>query len=1002
MRKYCFLLISLFFMQLIAPLPAGSVDPIRVGVTQNTPLTFSEDNGKIKGFFIDILEYIANKEGWDIEYVPSSWPECLSNLKSGKIDLLGGIAYSELRGRNFDYTFESIITNWGQMYLNKKSEIESIVDLKGKKIAVLQNDIYFNNLRELVNQFGIQCRFIEAFEYEDVLEMVEIGRCEAGLVSQIYGLQRERDYDIAKSSILLSPQKLYWAAPKGKNQELLYTLDSYLRELKKNQQSIYHEALANWFGIGVKPTLGRWFKWIIISFVALLSLFFTVGLMLRVQVKSKTDELLIKNEELIKEINYRKQALERTERLNHLNEELLGSGSLNEKLRLINVEIVKIFKADFARIWMIKPGDLCDSECQHAKITEGPNVCRHRERCLHLMVSSGRYTHIDGGHRRVPLGCYKIGRVAAEDEPKFITNDVINDPRIHDHEWARKLGLVSFAGYRLLSATGRVIGVLALFSKQAISSEEDAQLESLAGITAQIIQTTMAEEALRKSEERLRAVFEAAKKVSFIITDAQDHEPIVLEFSPGAEKIFGYSKTEMVGNPVSILHLPNDVAKFPEAYKQMREGKIGFSGETTLVRKSGEKFPALFSTYPLLNERGEMYAALGVSIDISEQKGLEVQLRQAHKIESIGTLAGGIAHDINNILGIILGNAELAMDDVPEWNPARLNLEEVRTASLRAKDVVRQLLSFARKTKLEKKPTNIIPIIKESLKLLRSSIPTSIEIRQNIPKDIDTILADPSQINQVLINLCTNADHAMPGEGVIKVTLKNIKIDEDTTAQYPELNPGCYVNLIVSDMGHGISQEDIDRIFDPYFTTKEIGKGTGMGLAVVHGIVKGHNGLITVESELGKGTTFNIYFPVIGENAIVETETFEELPTGSERILFIDDEESLVKMGHQRLERLGYKVEATIRPIEALELFRSQPDHFDLVITDLTMPKMTGDKLVKEILNIRSDIPIILCTGFSDKIDEKKAKAIGAADYIEKPLDKRDFALIVRKVLDGN
>ncbi|RZB33351.1 MAG: hypothetical protein SRB2_04119, partial [Desulfobacteraceae bacterium Eth-SRB2] len=192
----------------------------------------------------------------------------------------------------------------------------------------------------------------------------------------------------------------------------------------------------------------------------------------------------------------------------------------------------------------------------------------------------------------------------------------------------------------------------------------------------------------------------------------------------------------------------------------------------------------------------------------------------------------------------------------------------------------------------------------------------------------------------------------------------------------------------------------IDRIFDPYFTTKELGKGTGMGLAVVHGIVKGHNGLITVESEDGKGTTFNIFFPAVEKEAMVETETGEELPTGGERILFIDDEESLVKMGQQRLERLGYKVEATISPIEALELFRSQPDQFDLVITDLTMPKMTGDKLVKEILNIRPDIPLILCTGFSDKIDEKKANAIGASDYIEKPLDKRDFAFIIRKVLD--
>jgi len=393
---------------------------------------------------------------------------------------------------------------------------------------------------------------------------------------------------------------------------------------------------------------------------------------------------------------------------------------------------------------------------------------------------------------------------------------------------------------------------------------------------------------------------------------------------------------------------------------------------------------------------------LQISTDITDLKKMEEELRQAHKMESIGTLAGGIAHDFNNILGIILGNIELAIDDVPEWYPARMNLEEVRTASLRAKDVVRQLLSFARETKLEKKPTNIIPIIKESLKLLRSSIPTSIEIRQHIPDSVEVILADPTQINQVLINLCTNADHAMPTGGILNVTLKNAALEEVATAKHFGLNPGRYVNLTVSDTGHGISPEEIDRIFDPYFTTKDVGKGTGMGLAVVHGILKEHNGTINVKSEIGEGTTFSIFFPAVEQEAIVEPVTEEKLPTGTERILFVDDEESIANLGRQRLERLGYTVEATTSPIEALDLFHLNPDQYDLIITDLAMPKMSGDRLVEEILSVRQDVPIILCTGFSEKIDERKAKAIGAADYLEKPLDKRDFAFKVRKVLDNS
>ena len=504
-----------------------------------------------------------------------------------------------------------------------------------------------------------------------------------------------------------------------------------------------------------------------------------------------------------------------------------------------------------------------------------------------------------------------------------------------------------------------------------------------------------AEEALRESEKKYRSLFENLYDVYY----RTDDKGIITLLSPSVERHFDATPDELIGQNMNDFYVdPQGREKFLSLL--IKDGYVD-NFEAQLKRKDNSVIWVSTNAKLLKDKEGNIIGVEGITRDVTYPKKLEEQIRQSQKMESIGTLAGGIAHDFNNILGIILGNTELALEDVPEWNPARQNLEEVRTAILRAKNVVHQLLSFARKTKLEKKPTNIVPVVTESLKLLRSSIPTSIDIRQNIPEDVDTILADPTQINQILINLCTNAEHAMPDGGVIEVNLKNIELDERSVAKYPELTPGRYINLTVSDTGHGISRVDIDRIFDPYFTTKEIGRGTGMGLAVVHGIVKEHNGLITVESELGKGTTFNIFFPVVEKEAVIETKTDDKIPTGKERVLFIDDEESIAKLGRQILERLGYKVKATINPIEALELFRSQPDEFDLVITDLTMPKMTGDKLVKEILNIRTDIPIILCTGFSEKIDEKKAKEIGAADYIEKPIDQRDFAFKVRKVLDG-
>jgi len=524
-------------------------------------------------------------------------------------------------------------------------------------------------------------------------------------------------------------------------------------------------------------------------------------------------------------------------------------------------------------------------------------------------------------------------------------------------------------------------------------------------VTLEITELKQTEEAVRKSEHKYSALVQESPDA--IISLAKTGN--LLSFNPAAERISGLSSEEVIGkhfNKIGVL-AKQSIPKALKEFALVITGTKRPPFELTIMSKDKSYF-FMEANPRLIKHKGEKAWIQVTFRDITdrklaegEKKKLEAQLQQAHKMEVIGTLAGGIAHDFNNILGIILGNTELAIDDVPEWDPARFNLQEIRTASLRAKDVVHQLLSFARKTKPEKKPTNIIPIIKESLKLLRSSIPTSIEIRQNITKNVDTILADPTQINQVLINLCTNADHAMPDGGILEVSLKNIELDENTATQYSDLNPGQYVNLTVCDTGHGISQGDIDRIFDPYFTTKEVGKGTGMGLPVVHGIVKSHGSTISVESKLGKGTTFHIYFPVIEEEAVIETETVEELPIGNERILFVDDEESMVYVGRTRLERLGYQVETRMNPVEALELFRSQPDQFDLIITDMTMPKMTGDKLTREILNIRPDIPIILCTGFSEKINGEKAKEIGAAGYLDKPHDKRDLAIRVRQVLDG-
>jgi CheY-like chemotaxis protein len=372
-------------------------------------------------------------------------------------------------------------------------------------------------------------------------------------------------------------------------------------------------------------------------------------------------------------------------------------------------------------------------------------------------------------------------------------------------------------------------------------------------------------------------------------------------------------------------------------------------------------------------------------------------------MEAIGTLAGGIAHDFNNILAAIMGFAELASLDLQGDSKAKYNVQQSIMAAHRAKNLVQQILAFSRQRKQERKPLNIQPIVKEALKFLRASLPATIEIRQNTPEDLGTIEADPTEVYQVLMNLCTNATHAMDENGgVLEVSLSQVDIPAEAPAVSRGIEPGTYVRLRVSDTGHGLPPEILKKIFDPYFTTKEVGKGTGLGLAVVHGIVKSYGGEISVSSGLGKGSTFDIYFPRVQDlGRPLEAEKAEPLPFGGhERVLFVDDEKAIAEIGESMLKHLGYEAEVRTSSIEALELFRVQADRFDLVITDMAMPNMTGDKLAQELLRIRPGIPIILCTGFSEYLTEEKAKALGIQEFVMKPLVMKDLAVVIRRALD--
>jgi len=535
--------------------------------------------------------------------------------------------------------------------------------------------------------------------------------------------------------------------------------------------------------------------------------------------------------------------------------------------------------------------------------------------------------------------------------------------------------------------------------------DADGNLIGVLGIARDISERKNAENGLRESEKR----YKSAQRMGHVGHWEYD---LVTKFfwgSDEANRIYGFDPESKNFTTDEIENCIPDRGRVHQALVDLIEKNKPYDLEIEIHPVSGPKQKFVKSIAELQKDSsGKPYKVTGVIQDITRQKEeelekqqLELNLLQAQKMESIGTLAGGIAHDFNNILGIIIGNTELALDDVPKYNSAHSNLEEIKKASLRAKNIVKQLLSFSRKTDQKLQPIQIAIIIKDALKFLRSTIPSTINIHQDIQTTEEMIFADPTQINQIIMNLCINASHAMAQTGGdLTVTVEKVNLDYQLFKDYPGLKSGDHVKIMVSDTGPGIDPEIIDQIFDPYFTTKGVGKGSGMGLAVVHGFVKNHNGTIRVDSSQGKGTKFSILFPVTSEKPVAETQTDKNIPRGNETLLFVDDEISITKMVQRMFERLGYKVETATTPQDALELFRSKPDHFDLVITDMTMPQMTGVTLSEKLMDIRKDIPIIICTGHSALVDEEKAKELNLAAFIMKPIDMQETAQTIRKVLD--
>jgi PAS domain S-box-containing protein len=506
---------------------------------------------------------------------------------------------------------------------------------------------------------------------------------------------------------------------------------------------------------------------------------------------------------------------------------------------------------------------------------------------------------------------------------------------------------------------------------------------------------------LQAVEQRYRSLFKESKDVVFITTP----EGKIIDVNPAGLELFGYSSKEEASNANSVLEIYNKAAD-RAAFREEIEKK-GYVQDYEITFKNREKklITTLVTASVVRDKQGKITAYRGIVKDITQLKKLEERLSQAQKMEAIGTLAGGIAHDFNNILAVIMGKAELMRDDLSAGNKVRKEAETIVNVVERGAELVKQILTFSRQSKSVRKPIKPGNIIKDSLSLLRSILPSTIEIRQDIRDTSTRLLADDAQIRQIVMNFGTNAAHAMREQGgVLKVNLQVIFLDARACKKYDDIKPGSYLELTVSDTGHGMDPEVMKRIFEPYFTTKKTGEGTGMGLAVTHGIVKSYGGDISVHSEIGKGTTFQVLLPCLRDTETqqleAETQLKEEIPGGTESILLVDDEAELTAAVKKMLEKLGYHVVGKSSSKEALSLFKKAPLQFDIIISDLTMPHMTGIQLAREVKRVRIDIPIVLLSGYSLDMTVEQINAFGVSDFISKPINRNKLARVVRRVLD--
>jgi len=1031
---------------------------LRVCASEDYPMVHRTVGGRVVGFFPEILEHVAREHGWRVQYVWGTWEECLRRLERGEADLIGAIARTPDRERIFDFNREVVLPTWGVLVASERYRIENWDDLEGCRVVVQKGDVYGADFLRLAAGLGVTVTPIYVDEYSEVMEFVQRGSADAGVVARTFAQEKALEYGVHPTPFVLHPVNLHFAVPKGRNADVLAALDDWLARAKARPDSAYYGALRRWL-----PAAGRWARRL--QWLQWVALFVSLGLLGAVLVLfSFRRQLRLRTEELRRTVERLKAGEQRYRLLVehapipiivHADERVIFANpaaarcvgadrpevlagrwiydfidpewqatvkdrvqSLSGEKRPAPATEEKFIRVDGRRIWVEVAATPIEYEGKVAvqvvfqDITtrkEAESALQERTRQL-AATSTMLRVILDTIPVRVfwkdresrYLGC---NRPFAEDAGLLTPEDALGRTD-HEMAWREQADLYRRDDAWVMEHQSPKIGfeepqtrldgsVRVLRTSKVPLYDPDGNLMGVLGCYEDIT------EQRRTLQERMRlaaAVEHAAEGI--VITD---EEGAVLYVNPAFVRMTGYETEEVRGRKASVLECPRRHAEYDEIWEVVRKGK-GWSGRTVLRKKDGSVLNVSVTISPVRDKDGRIMNFTGIVRDISRELELQRQLEEAQRLESVGQLAGGVAHDFRNILQAQIGLLDFALGSLPSDHPSRADIVQARKCADDAARLCDELLSFGRKQMLQLKTIDVNKFLKENLEMLRRVFPENIEIEFLPGRAVGAVRADPTQLGQVFMNLALNARDAMPEGGRLTIETENVLLDEEYCRTHKWAQSGRFAMIRITDSGCGMDEETQARVFEPFFTTKQRGaqKGTGLGLAVVYGIVRQHDGMIRVYSEKGKGTTFKVYLPVVQRRAVeVDTGITGPVTGGHETVLVAEDNEAVRRTTVRMLERAGYQVIEAKNGYETIRILEETDRNVDVLIADVIMPGLSGRRLYEEARKLRPGLRFIFTSGYTFNGDHARFIREQRLCFLEKPFGRDALLRALREVLEN-